>query len=467
MVLLPAMAVVAAVAAGRARLAIPLLLVPPALVALKRRDAVTLLTVYVVLLVGIPSRLVVPQLGSTGTPANMVGLVALFWWASTRLAPGLGSARGLQPLRIALTLFVSSATVSYALAYLKIFDAVQITAANRAAAVLAAVSGITLLAADGINSKARLDVLLRRLVAAAAAMATLGIVQFFTGLDIASYFQIPGLSPNYEFGAVAQRSIFNRVYATAIHPIEFGVVLSLALPLAIHYATSAPKGRRRWPVLCAVLIAFALPTSVSRSAVLALMAGVVMLFVGWTWKQRRQGLVVAFVFIAMVRATVPGLIGTMISLFTNISGDPSTTGRTDDYAYVGEYIKRAPAFGRGMFTFLPDQFTTLDNQLLLTTVEMGFVGLFALLLLYMVGICCARGARRRSADATTRQLGQALAGSILGAMLTAATFDELSFPMVTGLLFLLLGCAGALWRLTREANQRAGDSSFAERGSQQ
>ena len=46
----------------------------------------------------------------------------------------------------------------------------------------------------------------------------------------------------------------------------------------------------------------------------------------------------------------------------------------------------------------------------------------------------------------TRDLGQALAGSIAAAGVGLATFDGLGFPMFSGLFFLLLGCIGALWR---------------------
>lgn len=447
--IVPTVAVLAAVISGRPRLAIPLMVIPPALAVLRRRDAVTLLTVYVLFLIAIPSRLVVAPLGASGTPANLVGLVALFWWGSSRLVPNLGVARGSQPVRIALGLFAASVTVGYALAYLRIYDDVQITAANRALVIVAAAGGIALISSDGIADRSRLDALLRRLVLAVTGMAVLGIIQFFSGADIASAFRIPGLTPNFVFGDVSSRSIFNRVQATAIHPIEFGVVLALVLPLAIHYALIAPKGKRAGPIAAAGLIAFALPTSVSRAAVLALVTVSLVLFAGWDWKRRRQAAVIAVVFLGMVRVAVPGLLGTIRSLFTNLFDDPSTTGRIDDYGYVGQFIEQSLGFGRGMYTFLPERFTTLDNQYLLTLVELGIFGLVTLLLIFVVGICLARGARRRSTDPETRQLGQALAGSLLAAMVTGATFDLLSFPMATGLVFLYLGCAGALWRLVR------------------
>lgn len=427
-------------------LAVPLLTLPPLVMVTKSCDAVTLLTLYLAFLFILPSRLLVGPLGAASTPANLVGLAALAWWCLARLVPGLGAARGLQPVRVVLLLFGLAFTVSYAMAYLHLSAPIEISAANRAVAAVAALAGVCLIAADGIVSIARLEVLLRRLVAAGTFLASVGIVQFYTSYDIAALFRVPGLTPVYGFGDVPRRSTFNRVQATAIHPIEFGVVLALILPIAIHFATVAPRGRRRVPVASALVIAFALPTAVSRTAVLAFTAAGAMLFTGWSWRQRRQALSISVLFTVIVRLAVPGLLGTIRGLFSNLSSDPSVQGRTNDYAVVGTYIR--PLFGRGMFTFVPDRYITLDNQYLLTVVEMGFVGLIVFLLVFLVGIFTARGARRRSVQSSTQQLALSLAASMLGGMVAAATFDLLSFPMATGVIVVTLGCIGALWRLT-------------------
>lgn len=442
-------AILAALAAGRAELAVPILAIPPLVLALsRRRDALAVLTVYVLLLYWIPSRLVVGPLGATGTPANVLGLMAFAWWGCAHLIPSGEPIGGIQPVRIAVMLFGAAVLASFAAANLFLFDSQELTGAVRALLAIAAAAGPCLLAADALSTLAALNSLLRRIVKVVSLVAALGIIQFFTGADIAGTFKFPGLRANYGFGAPAQRSIFNRVQATAIHPIEFGVVLAFTLPLAVHFAVTADRGRRRVPVAFAVLIAFGLFTSVSRSAVLGVATAGAVLMAGWSRRQRLQALKITGLFLVVVRLAVPGLLGTIRSLFTNILSDPSTTGRTDDYRVVGRFIAEKPFFGRGMFTFLPQKFITLDNQYLLTVVEMGFVGLTALLLMYLVGILSARGARRRSTDPATRQLAQALAGTITAAMVTAATFDVLSFPMATGTLFLLLGIAGALWRLT-------------------
>ncbi len=156
-------------------------------------------------------------------------------------------------------------------------------------------------------------------------------------------------------------------------------------------------------------------------------------------------------YAAGMQVLVPGLLGTVKSLFLNIRNDPSFQGRTDDYANIGKFIRERPFFGRGIGTFLPSLYILLDNQYIGIILEMGFVGLASLALLFLSGIFSARSARRRSSDQSVRSLGQAFAASIVIAMASFITFDALSFAMVTGVVFLLLGCCGAIWRLTRES----------------
>ncbi len=79
-------------------------------------------------------------------------------------------------------------------------------------------------------------------------------------------------------------------------------------------------------------------------------------------------------------------------------------------------------------------------NILITT---GIVGLVSLLVLYLAGIHCAAAGRKRAQGEARRGLGQALIASISVACVGSATFDALDFPMFAGLLFLMLGSAGA------------------------
>jgi hypothetical protein len=403
------------------------------------------LTTYIVLLVGIPAQLVFAPLGAAGTPAQILGIGLFVWWAALRLARLRNERSGLQPVRWALLIFALAVLASYVAAATRAIDAVEIRAADRGLLSLCAWAGVVMVLTDGVRSRDQLDILLRRLVWVAGALAALGVLQFFTGIDITKYMQIPGLSPNTDYGSVLQRSDFRRPAGTATHPIEFGVVLAMMLPLAVHHALdSGDIRKRRWiPV---GLIGLALPISISRSAVVG--AGLCLLFLlpSWPARRRRRAYLVLAGFFGLIYLMIPGLLGTLRNLFTGLFQDSSTTSRTNSYTIAGEYIAQRPIFGRGFGTFLPSAHI-LDNQYLLMLITVGVVGTAAFLFLLLTGIFTARGVRRRSADRSTRGLAQSLATSVAVGAASSATFDLLSFPMTAGMVFLVLGFVGALWRL--------------------
>jgi O-antigen ligase len=443
-------------------LSVVLLLVPTALVATERcrRDAATVLTVFIVLLAAIPSGLVVGPLGGAGRPAMLVGVVAAWWWAHARLLPNGGVARGFQPLRWVLYAFCAAVLASYAAAFLRPIDVVEADAADRNILYLAGLAGVALLAADGIPSRQRLDTLLRRLVAAGAVLAVVGILQF-KGYDLSGVFRFPFLTEISGLSEVQERSTVRRVAATAAHPIEFGVVLALIFPIALHYALYA-KTSQRLAKVAMLLIAIAIPMSVSRSGTLAVAITFLAMWITWPNRQKIRTALLAGAFLVVMRFAIPGLLGTIRYLFLHMFDDESYQGRRQDYEVVGRFIKERPVFGRGLGTFLPDVYVYLDNQYLGFMIELGIVGTFAFVALLAIGVGTSRGARRR-ADAETRSLGQALAGAIFAALVSTATFDLFAFGIATGLLFLLLGCAGALWRLTKVHRLREEPSASVDR----
>jgi polysaccharide biosynthesis protein PslJ len=143
------------------------------------------------------------------------------------------------------------------------------------------------------------------------------------------------------------------------------------------------------------------------------------------------------------------MLGSLTALFTGISGDSSTQSRTGSYAIAMEYVTRSPLLGRGFATFLPS-YRILDNEMLLLLIEVGLVGLSCFLLLVLTAVTCAFLSRRRAVDPMVSALGHALGASLLAALATLAFFDGLGFPMTAGMLFLLLGTTGGLWRLVRD-----------------
>lgn len=401
----------------------------------------------IVLMFGVPSMLVFQPLGASATPAAMLGTVLFLVWVSIRLVGGRApSGPWLRPLHLALLFFAVAALLSIWVANLRAPTVVEMRSSDRGVLLLLAWSGICLGVADGLNTRHDLDRFLRAVVLATAAIACVGMLQFFVGWDISSL-KIPGLSPRSDLGLIQERSSFRRVTGTTSHPLEFGVVLATVLPLAVHYAIS-PGWRHRRDLVCLFLIAIAIPMAISRSATLGAAVAGIVLFAGWNAQQRRKALLVVPVFLVGLRLLIPGLLGTIKSLFVYASVDPSISGRTDDYAQAEQYFAQSPILGRGWGTFLPEVYPLLDNQYLGQVMETGLVGLAALLTLFIVGIFCARGARRRAPDEETRSLGQALVAAVAVPMVTFATFDGFGFSMIATLTFAILGAAACLWRLT-------------------
>jgi O-antigen ligase len=182
----------------------------------------------------------------------------------------------------------------------------------------------------------------------------------------------------------------------------------------------------------------------------------------WPKERRRPAYAMALLGAAGIRVLVPGLMGTILVLFSSASGnnDNSTQARTKDYAGVAPYIKSRPWFGRGPATFIPSLYRYTDNYYLLALVEIGVAGVAAVLIIYLTGIRAGRLGRRLSVDPAQRDLGQSFAAAFAVMLVISATFDTLSFPMLSGLFFLLLGCSGAYLGIARaEAAERSGGAA--------
>jgi O-antigen ligase len=89
-----------------------------------------------------------------------------------------------------------------------------------------------------------------------------------------------------------------------------------------------------------------------------------------------------------------------------------------------------------------------DNQVLTSVVELGLMGLGALIILFATAVVMPLVARARSTDPGIRALGAALAGSATAAAACTLTFDEFAFLTAQGLLCLVMGFGGALYIIT-------------------
>lgn len=415
---------------------------------LSRRDACSVLTILVVLLLLVPQDYVlVGPLRSVGSPVILVGLGALALWAASRIL-NLTPVAELHPVRWVLLFFTLSELMSYAAGTTRDLTDSESASMDRVVFQQLALLGVALLAVDALETRERISTLLQRLVVVGGLAAFVGIVEFaFTGFDYRDVMLLPGLTTNVELVSDT-RSGFDRIAAGASHPIEFSVVTAALVPLALHFSLHATVGRWRY-VLALVAMMAAVPMSVSRSGFLTLAVGLVVYASALSHRGRFNALVLGIIGLGLFRAAVPGLLGTVRSLFSNAGTDPSIAGRTDDYAAVPALMEGRWWFGRGLGTFVPDVYFFLDNQYLGSLLTGGIVGLTALIALHVVGIGVARGVRHRTTDPALRSEGQALAATIAALGVAAIAFDALSFKQSAFLLFLVIGCAGARWSLVR------------------
>ncbi len=422
--------------------------------------------VYAGLLLCIPTRLVVPQIGAPGTPANLVAIAGLLLWVCFTVG-GLNHRRGWSPTRVTVAILTCCVLFSYSIGHItgwyqpadihqssdRLWRSVPLdqlnvameSASNRGLLALAGWLGVVLLTAEAPRSWKDLERIVAWIVGFGTFVAALGFLQYFTGADVASWFRIPGLSSLMEQNTFT-RSVVNRVVVTAGHPIELGVVMAGILPLALHRSLHL---RKAIPWVQTIMISAVVLMSVSRSAIVVMAVALVVLLLGWPMRRRVWAIIIVPIAAVAARAVFPGLLGTIQSLFTNLADDPSIAGRTADYEVVIRMVSERPFFGQGLFTWVPFYFRTLDNQALMFLLELGIVGTAAFVLLVATHLIVSLSARTRITDPRSNHLPLAVAASLAGVLTAFFTFDALSFRIVAGLTFLLVGLAGAIWHLAR------------------
>lgn len=421
----------------------------------RHADGATLVCLFVVAILVVPARLVFRGIPLSLTPADVMALAVGMCWLCAHFTTTLGVAKGHSPVRTALFVYVVAAVATYGYATYGYLPGDELKLADHAAVLVLAVAGVALGICDGIGRMDRLDFVLKAVVAAGAVVAFVGVCQYMFNIDLTRYLKLPIFRYTSETGFITERS-GRRVAGTTGHPIEFGVLCSMLVPLAAHYGFRARRlgePALRWWV-CAALIGAGLMFSVSRSAVLGFGCAAAVLFLGWPARRRLQAFGVLIGFLAVIKVVSPGLLGTFYNLFANAGSDDSVKYRTHDYAAAAAEISRHFWLGRGMGTWYAPKHQVFDNQWILTMVENGAVGTAAFALVFIVAIYAALKSRYLDADPNVRDVALSLVAGLVVPLIGSATFDLLSFHTVTGLAFLYIGAAGALLRITLGATSR-------------
>lgn len=414
--------------------------------------AVLFLTASAGILISSPQ--VLPGLASIGRPVTVLGLMVTAGWAVAKLHPRL-VVRGPQPLRWAAAIYLAAMLCSYASGFIRGLPPVEANAADRTMIIAIVYVGVALMCADGLANRNRLDELLWGLVGLGTIMALIGHIQFALSVDLVAYLQLPGLVDHQEaIESRARGDSFFQVASTAAHYIEFSTVMALLVPFAIHIARfgRSPLAKQT-ATICAVLIAAAVPVTLSRTGFAGLAVG--MLVMGFFWDMRTRFNIGVFAvgLTAVLMVVRPGLLGTLRSLFTSASSDPSVQGRTEDYGPAFAYVAEHPWFGRGIGTFIPTLYRFIDNDWLVHLITVGYVGTAAYAAWHLTAISLAWAALRRSERPEDRHLCVCLIAAQLTAIVVAFFFDALAFSTHTTVLAILTGAAGAMWRFTHPSRQ--------------
>jgi len=420
-------------------------------------DATTVVAIFVALQFVLPSKLVMNGLPLSLSAASIVALGLGALWFCTQLTSHLGAAKGRTPVRSALFLYTFTLLASYGSSSFGYLPADERAIGDHAMVNALALICLALAVCDGVRSRARIYFLIRVMVICAVWVAVVGILQYLVGFDLTPHLRPPGMHFTALDPVVLARSGLRRVSGTTAHPIEFGVFCAMTLPLVIHLAVGCVPRRRAWYFwwTSVGLIAIGLMFSVSRSAILALVCVVVVLFCGWTGKRRLRMLVLGCGFLVFIQVLSPGLLRTFLNLFRNAGNDTSIQYRTHDYATARELISQHPWLGRGTGTWYAPKHEVFDNQYLLTLVDSGAVGLVSLLAVTVAALFSAVRViwlchpDQTPLGARDRDLALALFASLSAVLPSYATFDFHAFADVSALSYLLVGISGALLRIVR------------------
>lgn len=426
--------------------------------AVSREHGVRIVQTFAVALFLVPSNYVIRAIGAIGYPAALVGMFAMIAWIVAVILGQHDPRITRHPIRGVLAMFWLVTLASYVLTNRSLLDGAQLLSADRWLMQVAEMSGVALIAAECINSLDDLRRVLRTVSWASAFCGVVALGQWRGGFNLAPYLgRIPGFTDD---GTASQmlRNGLSRVSGTGIHPIELGVTAAMLVPLAIWAAlqTDVQSKARRWaPVL---LTALAIPATVSRSAVIAVVCAVGVFVVLMPARQRVAAFLVVPVAIGAVFITAHGEIGTLTNLFFAGNSDTSIAHRTNNYPLVEHLVSEAPWLGTGGGTYLPnaDLTNNLDNEYLTIAIELGLIGAVALACFFLFPMRIALKARQKSHDPPLRLLCAALAGAALAGGVCSAFFDSFSFPLFYNVYAIVLGLIGACWRLAKRESVGGG-----------
>ncbi|MCL5291405.1 MAG: O-antigen ligase family protein [Actinobacteria bacterium] len=407
-------------------------------------DWKSLLMLYLAVLLLIPVELY--RVGS-GLPVDVqldrivVVLISFLWLASLLVDIDTGitdSSAG-----VALLSFVGVAFLSFALNISDLAEPMKLADAFKRLLYVFSMALIFYLILSTIKRRDQVNSVLKFGVSLAAFVGALGVVEFLTGFNFFrnAHEVLPFLTPSLErVGNAMFRGGHLRVVGSASHPIALGVLLSMFLPLALHYFefASSLKERARYGLSIAS-VALAILLTISRTPLIAIAA---MLAVYSFYKPSRAlrfGLLLllaAFIVYLVFPNIIDGLVKLSSLSFLEQNELFNPNGRVADYPRILSFFIDKPLYGHGYGWWNNNALFYVDNQYLKVLVELGALGLVALICFFRK---LAVEIWRASAIAMPeeRDLLVSILASCAAYIVTLATYDSFGFTQVTYVFFVI------------------------------
>ncbi len=287
------------------------------------------------------------------------------------------------------------------------------------------------LVATLVSSHAKLKLTVNLVVLSTLFLAASGLVQHFTGSGL-------GGKESYQ-GRIQAVGIFS-------DPNDLGLALVVVMPF---FYLKLTEFSRLWQkplaLIGLLLILYALFLTQSRGGILALGVILVLLLT------RKLGRTFGIIAGAMVFLAIFALAPRMGTIST---GEASAHGRVEAWSIGLDLFESYPLFGVGAHNFTEFHFRTAHNSFVLCAAELGFVGLYAWVMLIYISIKnneviakAARTTRMRDVAVYVDTIRYGLIAFAVGAYFLSRTYNEV--------LFLLVGLSAAVTNIfVRESGER-------------
>lgn len=415
-----------------------------------------LLKLLLLVILVLPSYMVIPVMGASGSAGQLLAFTAFALWLLTSIFGLHNPVPYGHPGRAAVLLWAMASCASYSSMFAGFSGASSLAgraAADRWLLLILAGAGLTFLTTESVRTVSDIKSVTRWILSGGVFCCVVALLQFELRINPTEWIAsiMVGFRDNGSGIAFQGRDSFMRVSGTTMHPIELSVVCSMLLPLSLWWAMFDKKVRRWLRFAVPAILFVGNIITVSRTGMIGL--GIVALvFVPYLPKlAKRWAVVLVPTGVAGLFLMVPGMVSTLFSSATAGENDSSITYRTDDYPLAWRLFFERPLLGLGPGSWMPDDTKNIfDNQYLLTIATMGGIGVVALLLLFLVPFFAGLTAANRTPTVEIRVLGAAVAAAMLVAGVSAGTFDAMSFQAFVLVCHFFIGLCGVVWLTVKQ-----------------